>query len=761
MHKLLYLLLFISLNLFGQSLSIYELQTICSKKDWGDVNSYLNNKKWEYYESERGSDEKHNIITWSFGRTYGDEAEAWFYLFTYEGMPNKIHYTVFSQSAYLKIQNSLSKYGYKKTDSRIEDNRIINIYANNKYIIKLRSTKREEDDYSNAKTITSYDFSLILKSGVYDPNNGIKKEYHENGEVASEYNLKDGLMNGKAKFFYDSGELKQEGYFIKGKANGSFKEYYRNGGLLAELNMKNHKQNGLAKFYYPNGELKKIGNYKNGEEIGKWKEFNEDGTKQSEYTLVNDKLSGFLLKFEDDLLSEKISFKDDKLNGKYVQYYYDDSKKVEAELHGYHKNDKKDGGWYFVVNGENKKDTLKITTYKDGKLSGLYMENFGRDSILTCHYKDDMLNGHYKLEILNSVYNLDGSKFNFLTIDREGQYSEGVKVGEWKYYSMGSMYLKGNYKYGSKSGVWTRYVLVGEYADSIMSKTSYSTGHKSGLEEFFYDVKGIKDTSDGTFGIKFISYPIYEAIRYSWGLKTGEYIKKDSLGQTLIKGRYSHNRKNGDWKYYSNSGNLERIVNYDEGKKKYIQNYKQNEIDFLEVYDSKGLIRVGYYINSKIIENHVLLNQRKGKYSVEVSNYSKEDTIIVTTYEVECASEYTRACFNNSAIKKGPYKVHVGKVDIIEGNYINGQKWGVWRYKYPNQNVIIEREYDIGGFISEKFFDGDRKEIKRAKIEIRLNNELMEIIKVKNGLRHGKSKKINLKGEVIEIVKYKRGVLID
>ena len=66
------------------------------------------NKGWEYYESEKGSSTRYNTITWSFNKSYGDRAEAWFYIYTYEGFPNKIAYSVFNKPAYSKIQNSLN-----------------------------------------------------------------------------------------------------------------------------------------------------------------------------------------------------------------------------------------------------------------------------------------------------------------------------------------------------------------------------------------------------------------------------------------------------------------------------------------------------------------------------------------------------------------------------------------------------------------------------------------------------------------------------
>ncbi|MFT6982717.1 MAG: hypothetical protein ACJAUD_001486 [Crocinitomicaceae bacterium] len=142
------ILIFITLNGFSQKLKISDLQNICNKANWESVNQFLMNKNWEFAGSEKGSSFKYSTITWSYNKSYNDEAEAWFYLFTYDGLPNKISYSVFNKASYSIIQNSLTANGYKLVESAIEDNEVISTYQNNKFILKITTEKKEKNAQS-------------------------------------------------------------------------------------------------------------------------------------------------------------------------------------------------------------------------------------------------------------------------------------------------------------------------------------------------------------------------------------------------------------------------------------------------------------------------------------------------------------------------------------------------------------------------------------------------------------------------------------
>ena len=249
------------LNANSQKLTLTDLQNTCNKTNWEYVNQYLMNKDWEYYDSEKGSSTKYNTITWSYNKSYGDKAEAWFYIFTYEGFPNKINYFVFNKPSYSIIQKSLSTLGYKLTESEIKDNEIISTYTNSKFILKITTKKREKDNYYsyNEKSITAYSFLLIKKSGIYDPDNGNKIDYWYDRGLAK-YHL--GNYEAAIKDFDKAIALNPQFapyYYNRGLAKGDlgyYEEAIKDFDKAIELNPQ------YAEAYFKRGNAKiALGNY--------------------------------------------------------------------------------------------------------------------------------------------------------------------------------------------------------------------------------------------------------------------------------------------------------------------------------------------------------------------------------------------------------------------------------------------------------------------------------------------------------------------
>ena len=166
-------------NSICQKLTLNDLTNICNKSKWEEVNRILVSKGWEYYDSEKGDTYEYNTITWSYNRdNYSDKAQAWFYLFTYEGFPNKISYSIFNQESYKFIENGISSSGFKLINSEIKDNEIISTYGNSKYTLDLSTERRKRNDEYYSSSLTAYNITLILKSGIYDPYNGKKTYYY-------------------------------------------------------------------------------------------------------------------------------------------------------------------------------------------------------------------------------------------------------------------------------------------------------------------------------------------------------------------------------------------------------------------------------------------------------------------------------------------------------------------------------------------------------------------------------------------------------
>ena len=110
---------------------------------------------------------------------------------------------------------------------------------------------------------------LTIKDGKQD---GLRRSWHENGQLMREGNFKDGLQ----RWWYENGQMKSEYNYIDDKVEGLRRDWYENGQLEYEDYYKNGKQDGLQRFWYENGQLEYEMNYKDGTRLSK-KCWDEEG----------------------------------------------------------------------------------------------------------------------------------------------------------------------------------------------------------------------------------------------------------------------------------------------------------------------------------------------------------------------------------------------------------------------------------------------------------------------------------------------------
>ena len=157
-----------------------------------------------------------------------------------------------------------------------------------------------------------------IKNGKY---NGIAKWYYETGKLKEECNYSDGQKNGINKHYYESGKLKTECTISESKGNGILKGFYEDGKVNSEIPMIDGKRNGIAKWYYENGKLKNEATYVDGNENGIAKGYYESGKLGSEETYTNGKLNGNTKwYYENGKLSQEKTYTNGKLNGNFKVY---------------------------------------------------------------------------------------------------------------------------------------------------------------------------------------------------------------------------------------------------------------------------------------------------------------------------------------------------------------------------------------------------------------------------------------------------------
>ncbi len=113
--------------------------------------------------------------------------------------------------------------------------------------------------------------------------------YYPNGNLKSEFNFNDSLLQGQFKTYLENGNPVKEGAYLNGIENGLFKYYDVNGMLTIEGNIKNGKKEGLWTTWYDDVQKKEEMHYKDDMLNGIWTHWFIDGNLMREETYENGK----------------------------------------------------------------------------------------------------------------------------------------------------------------------------------------------------------------------------------------------------------------------------------------------------------------------------------------------------------------------------------------------------------------------------------------------------------------------------------------
>ena len=91
---------------------------------------------------------------------------------------------------------------------------------------------------------------------TFDSDDGILREYFNNGNLYIEYNYVDGKREGEQKRWFENGKIEIIYYFSNGKLHGEQKKWYNNGQIKSITQYKNDKLNGISKEWFLTGKLK-------------------------------------------------------------------------------------------------------------------------------------------------------------------------------------------------------------------------------------------------------------------------------------------------------------------------------------------------------------------------------------------------------------------------------------------------------------------------------------------------------------------------
>lgn len=140
---------------------------------------------------------------------------------------------------------------------------------------------------------------------------GLCKTFYESKKIKEEFHLENGLIKGEFKSFFENGNPKEIIQYSNGEQTGERKEYYENSKLKYEVIILTIKNLATHKWYYANGNLEKLETklINKDERFGEYKEWYENGQ-----------------------LAKAGTYKSAyKLEGEWLEFYKDGSRKVEAK----------------------------------------------------------------------------------------------------------------------------------------------------------------------------------------------------------------------------------------------------------------------------------------------------------------------------------------------------------------------------------------------------------------------------------------------
>ena len=145
----------------------------------------------------------------------------------------------------------------------------------------------------------------------------------------------------------------------------------------------------------------------------------------------------------------------------------------------------------------------------------------------------------------------------------EGLTRLGLRVKEWKfYYENGKLQFIGDYKYGEQDGVWKTY-----YENGIIKNiANYDFGGLVGLVKNF-DEEG-----------NYTSSTFYEEgsdlTKWQFFYKDGKSIEKEGMAYDMGEEAEKRWIIDGEWKYYNETGKLQKIETYKDGEIIKVEKFK-------------------------------------------------------------------------------------------------------------------------------------------------------------------------------------------
>ena len=386
--------------------------------------------------------------------------------------------------------------------------------------------------------------------------------YDESGNKIEEYTNEANIKNGKALWFFATGEIKKQSQFVNNKEDGKAVEFdrdgrtitlltYRNGFIYTEERINRYdeqgRRTGIWKDLYENGTVSIEGNWSSGMKNGVFKFFNRKGELEkleryeNDSVIVDEAATAIL-----DIRKEYYS------NGNIKQVGTYREGKKQGNFRIYDENGNETGGLLYdndVLAGEGGIDSLGRRQgdwklfYQDGtvRAKGNYVTGL-REGPWTYFYSNARIeqSGIYKTDKPTGAW-----KWFFTNgqLHREDMYRNGKEEGtSIEYDSTGNVINEGEFVAGARNGKWK--LTVNDHSE----EGQFLDGERDGLWKWFYG------NGERMFEGEFQS-----------GVPVNRHKYWYDEGQVEMTGKYKAGEMEGRWDYFDNNGFPLMQLDYKEG----------------------------------------------------------------------------------------------------------------------------------------------------------------------------------------------------
>jgi antitoxin component YwqK of YwqJK toxin-antitoxin module len=419
--------------------------------------------------------------------------------------------------------------------------------------VRAFGQKIEKENLSkNHQTYWDFNHVQVQSSGKYfvdgmgetTNEHGKWKYFDRLGELQEVRNYYKGMLHGEVVRLYPNGKKEQHGFFKWGRQDSTYIEWYETGDVRVQGYYKEDVPINEWKYYYRDGRLKSVEEPK-GEDNYLWEFYLPDSLHTPTVVKGEGEMTTF---YTTGKVKEWYNYKNGLKNGPFEElsiYGY-------LTLKGGFKDGEKDGTWeYFYYTGQPE----KVTNYSNGQLNGGYK-----------YFYD---NGQLNVEGNYTKGKKDGSwawYTNTGTRDQSGTFKNDLQDGDWTYwFPTGELSYSAKYKEGLKSGMWSYLYKNGKkFKEGTFDKDLKNGAWKTWYEDGTLLMEGtyLNGKEEGKWNNHWESGDLKNSATFKQGKLEGEWLSFYPNGKQKLIGKYSDNMKVGEWTEHFDNGKVKNVNNY-------------------------------------------------------------------------------------------------------------------------------------------------------------------------------------------------------